>query len=66
MKVNKEMPILEILQKYPEANEVFISHGLGCAKCLAANYENLETVARVNEVDIELLLQELDNLIKNN
>ncbi|PRX30368.1 hybrid cluster-associated redox disulfide protein [Orenia metallireducens] len=66
MKLSKKTSVLKILQEYPEVNQIFKAYGLGCAKCLAANYEDLETVAKANNLDLNLLLKELNNLIQNN
>ncbi|OCL25971.1 hydrid cluster protein-associated redox disulfide domain protein [Orenia metallireducens] len=66
MKLSKETSVLKILQEYPEINQIFVAHGLGCAKCLAADYEDLETVAKANNLDLKMLLNELNNFIQNN
>jgi len=66
MRLSKKTSVLKILQEYPEVNQIFKAHGLGCAKCLAADYEDLETVAKANNLDLELLLEELNNFIQNN
>ena len=38
-KVTKEMGIIEIVQNYPQALEVFAKYGLGCIGCAAARFE---------------------------
>ena len=62
MMINKESTILEILLEYPEAKEILLEHDLGCSKCLGAAYENLEIIAKTNNVDLEELLTELKDL----
>ena len=63
-KVTKEMSIIEIVQKYPEALPVFAKYGLGCIGCAAARFENLEAGAKVHGVDPEQMVAEINDLIQ--
>lgn len=63
-KVTKEMGILEIVQNYPQAMEVFAKYGLGCIGCAAARFENLEAGAKVHGVDPEQMVAEINALIE--
>ena len=62
-KVTKEMGIIEIVQNYPQALEVFAKYGLGCIGCAAARFENLEACAKVHGVDPEQMVAEINALI---
>ena len=62
-KVTKEMGIIEIVQNYPQALEVFAKYGLGCIGCAAARFENLEAGAKVHGVDPEQMVAEIHALI---
>lgn len=62
-KVTKEMGIIEIVQNYPQALEVFAKYGLGCIGCAAARFENLEAGAKVHGVDPEHMVAEINALI---
>ena len=62
-KVTKEMGIIEIVQQYPQALEVFAKYGLGCIGCAAARFENLEAGAKVHGVDPEEMVAEINALI---
>ena len=62
-KVTKEMGIIEIVQNYPQALEVFEKYGLGCIGCAAARFENLEAGAKVHGVDPEQMVAEINALI---
>ncbi len=62
-KVTKEMSIIEIVQKYPEALPVFAKYGLGCIGCAAARFENLEAGAKVHGVDPEQMVAEINEII---
>ena len=63
-KVTKEMGIIEIVQNYPQALEVFAKYGLGCIGCAAARFENLEAGAKVHGVDPEQMVAEINELIQ--
>ncbi len=63
-KVTKEMSIIEIVQKHPEALPVFAKYGLGCIGCAAARFENLEAGAKVHGVDPEQMVAEINELIQ--
>lgn len=65
-KVSKEMGLIEIVQNYPEALEVFAKYGLGCIGCAAARFENLEAGAKVHGVDPDVIVNEINALIEAN
>ena len=61
--ITKEMSIIEIIQKCPQAGEVFAKYGLGCIGCAAARFENLEAGARVHGVDPNQMVAEINALL---
>ena len=42
---NKEMSIMEALQKHPKARDIFKKHGMGCLSCMGAVQESVEAVS---------------------
>lgn len=67
-KINKKMPIVEILQKVPQAAGVMMEHGLHCVGCAAASYENLEQGAQahgMSDEDIDKMVQEINKVAKD-
>lgn len=64
-KITKEMKIEEILQRHPEAVEVFLKHGFHCLGCAAASFENLADGAAAHGIDVEKIVEELNKAIKN-
>ncbi len=62
-KVTKEMSIIEIVQQYPEALEVFQKYGLGCIGCAAARFENLEAGAKVHGIDPDVMVADINAII---
>lgn len=62
--ISKEMTIMDILRRYPETLPVFERHGLDCYDCQIADFEQLEHGATVHKVDLDALLAELNDNIK--
>ena len=62
--ISKEMTITDILRRYPETLPVFERHGLDCHDCQIADFEQLEHGATVHKVDLDVLLAELNDHIK--
>ena len=60
VKITKDMPVQEILTKYPETISVFQDHGLHCIGCFAAAFETLEQGAMAHGLDIDKLLKDLN------
>ena len=61
MSITKDMPIGEIVQKYPQTVRVFLKHGLMCVGCAAARFENLEQGAVAHGINVDALLQDLNS-----
>jgi len=61
--ITKDMPIGEVVQKYPAIIEVFPRHGLMCFGCAIARFENLEQGALAHGIDVEALLQDLNAVV---
>jgi hybrid cluster-associated redox disulfide protein len=58
--ITREMPIGEVVQKYPQTVEVFLRHGLMCFGCAIARFENLEQGALAHGIDVEALVKDLN------
>lgn len=63
-KVTKDMGIIDIVQQYPEALEVFQKYGLGCVGCAAARFENLEAGAKVHGIDVDAFVEDINKAIQ--
>jgi hybrid cluster-associated redox disulfide protein len=57
-----DMPIKDVLTSLPGAARVFEAHGLGCAGCLAAELETLDSVAVMHDIAVDDLLRDLNRL----
>jgi iron-sulfur cluster assembly accessory protein len=66
--ITKEMTMGEIIEKYPFATEIMLSHGLHCIGCSVNPYESLENGAMghgIEESEIKQMLEELNKAAEN-
>jgi hybrid cluster-associated redox disulfide protein len=61
--ITKEMPIGEVVQKYPQTIEVFLRHGLMCFGCAIARFENIEQGAIAHGINVEALMKDLNTAV---
>lgn len=59
------MKIEEVVRQYPKTTSVFFKYGLHCVGCPGAQFESLEDLAKSHHINIEELINELDNVVKN-
>ena len=60
MTITKQMPIGEVVEKFPQTVEVFLRHGLMCFGCALARFENVEQGAMAHGIDVEALIKDLN------
>jgi hybrid cluster-associated redox disulfide protein len=58
--ITKDMPIGEVVQKYPQTIEVFLKHGLMCFGCAIARFENIEQGATAHGINADSLVKDLN------
>lgn len=63
MPITKEMSIVDIVQKYPQAVQVFRNYGMGCLGCAAARFENIEQGAAAHGIDVAALVADLNKAV---
>ena len=63
MAITKDMSILEVVQKYPDTVDVFVNSGMGCLRCAAAHFENIEQGATAHGIDVDALIKNLNEAI---
>ncbi|MCP4544076.1 MAG: DUF1858 domain-containing protein [Chloroflexi bacterium] len=61
--IKKDMPIGDVVEKYPQTVEVFLRHGLMCFGCAVARFENLEQGATAHGIDVEALVKDLNTAV---
>lgn len=62
--ITKNMSIMEIVSKYPEAVDVFSEYGMGCLGCMASRFENIEQGALAHGINVDQLINDLNERIK--
>jgi len=60
MTITQDMSIGEVVSKYPQTVQVFLSHGLMCVGCAAARFETLEQGIKAHGLDLEVMLKDLN------
>ena len=63
MTITKDMSIMTVVEKYPQAAVVFMQHGMGCVGCAAAHFENIEEGALAHGIDVDSLITDLNNFV---
>ncbi len=58
--ITRDMPIGEVVEKYPQTVPVFLAHGLMCFGCAIARFENVEQGARAHGIDVDALMKDLN------
>jgi hybrid cluster-associated redox disulfide protein len=61
--IDKGMAISDVVNRHPETIAVFERHGLGCAGCQAALFENIEQGAEVHGVEVGSLVDDLNKVL---
>lgn len=59
------MTLGEVLKLSPKTEQVFAGFGMHCFACPISQMETLEEASFVHQVDLDLLLQKLNDAIKN-
>lgn len=63
--ISKEMTIMDVIIKYPVTQSVFESYKMACSACMGAMNESLEAGARMHGIELEKLINDLNEVIKN-
>jgi hybrid cluster-associated redox disulfide protein len=65
-KIDKEMNIGEIIERYPQSRAVFQRHfGKGCINCAASRMESISFGALMHNRDANAIVKDLNAMIKN-
>ncbi len=59
--LNRDSNILETINNYPKAVEIFAKNGLPCVGCAAARFEKLSDVVEEFGIDLDKLIEEIKN-----
>ncbi|MGI5892546.1 MAG: DUF1858 domain-containing protein [Bacillota bacterium] len=62
--ITKDMSIMDVVQKWPQASAVFMEYGMGCIGCAAAHFENIEQGASAHGIDVDALMEALNKAVE--
>lgn len=61
--ITPDMPIGDVVRKYPDTVNVFLSHGLMCVGCAVARFENIRQGAQAHGIDADALVEDLNKAV---
>ncbi len=61
--ITPDMPIGDVVRKYPSTINVFLRHGLGCVGCAVARFENIRAGAQVHGINVDALIKDLNQSV---
>lgn len=61
--ITGDMPIGDVVSKYPATINVFFKHGLGCVGCAVARFENIQQGAMAHGIDVDALINDLNQVV---
>jgi len=62
-RITADMPIDDVVSKYPSTINVFFRHGMGCIGCAIARFENIREGAQVHGINVDTLLKDLNQAV---
>ena len=60
--ITPTMGIIEVVEKWPEAAQVLMNHGMGCLGCAAAHFESIGEGASAHGIDVDSLMVALNEV----
>ena len=61
----QEMTVTEVLEAWPETVEVFQALKTACVGCVMAPFDTLADVARIYEMEIEMIMETLHQAVQS-
>ena len=58
--IEKDINLVELMQKYPDKVNILLEAGMHCLGCMASQFESLEEACMVHGIDIDELLEKLN------
>ncbi len=66
MKIQKDIPINQIITAYPQTIKFFNDMQMSCSSCFAVSFDTLENGALMHNMDVDTLLIKLNQFILSN
>ena len=64
--ITKDMPIMELVEKYPNIVPILMGYGLHCVGCSFSQLDTLENGAKIHGMDnesFEMMLKDVNTII---
>ena len=62
--ITKDIGIMELVQKYPQAVAVLQEYGMGCIGCAAAHFETVGEGAAAHGIDVDAMMEAINKAVK--
>ncbi len=62
--ITKDIGIMELVQKYPQAVAVLQPFGMGCIGCAAAHFESVGEGAAAHGIDVDAMMEAINQAVK--
>lgn len=62
--ITKDIGIMELVQKYPQAVAVLQQFGMGCIGCAAAHFESVGEGATAHGIDVDAMMEAINQAVK--
>ncbi len=62
--ITKDIGIMELVQKYPQAVAVLQQFGMGCIGCAAAHFESVGEGAAAHGIDVDAMMEAINKAVE--
>ncbi len=62
--ITKDIGIMELVQKYPQAVAVLQQFGMRCIGCAAAHFESVGEGAAAHGIDVDAMMEAINQAVK--
>ena len=62
--ITKDIGIMELVQKYPQAVAVLQEYGMGCIGCAAAHFETVGEGAAAHGIDVVAMMEAINKAVQ--
>lgn len=62
--ITKDIGIMELVQKYPQAVAILQQFGMGCIGCAAAHFESVGEGAAAHGIDVDAMMEAINQAVK--
>jgi hybrid cluster-associated redox disulfide protein len=64
-RITADMTMAEVLDRYPQVENILVKYRLHCVGCEVSTLETLEVAAQTHKKDLQALLNDLNQALEN-